>query len=505
MFCRYCGQKRSDTAKFCRRCGASTSASGRENVIQENKVKPKKKKAIPILLIAVLFVVLAMGIGAFLWLDIPGRLGGSPDDLYTEGDLSSYDSLEPDSNFCFYCPENQERLVEETNRNTKHFSEFTDIRITDFNSAMAALSEVANIIGIENPQEELLVLQEDTRMGYYVRLQQVHEGVPLNAGQIIISADENGYDQFLLSTYREIDMSVEPRVSKDEVRDAIYRYMEERYESTRVDYGEFELIVDVMRWREPVLAYRINTVGINEEGMAPRMLYVKANSGVVYYSHESMNMNTATAVTTNRQQRAIPVRGQNEYQTINAYYNNGFVELIDRQFEINGAGIIRVLVPNYGHRFDWCWAGNHSYVSWSYESDINHSAVDALANSAFVVNWFQTVLDRRLFDIWEDEDEDEDKDRKINVFVNIDGLMRTHIYLPVPVPADDYNNAFHWVTPSGKRVIGFTARLARTERPEIETAKLSEFSANLDIVGHEFMHAVVDATAVLNGNLQARS
>lgn len=88
---------------------------------------------------------------------------------------------------------------------------FTDRKITDQDSALAAIGDVAEQLGIENVSIELSNCREDTIFANtYYRFQQMYQGIPVYGRSVIVAADSNGDSISLSGNYlnaRDINTS----------------------------------------------------------------------------------------------------------------------------------------------------------------------------------------------------------------------------------------------------------------------------------------------------------
>lgn len=83
---------------------------------------------------------------------------------------------------------------------------FTDRKITDKESALEALEDVADVIGIENVQGEFVACEENAVFGNtYYRFQQEYEGIPIYGRSIVVVADKNGNSLSLSGNYLNIE------------------------------------------------------------------------------------------------------------------------------------------------------------------------------------------------------------------------------------------------------------------------------------------------------------
>ena len=107
---------------------------------------------------------------------------------------------------------------------------FTDKKITDGQSAIQAVQEVADDLGLENAADELTVKREDTvgELTYY-RLQQNYKGIPVYGSDFIVITDENGEAKGVTGNTHDIDESISltPTVTQEQVEESIRAYVNE--------------------------------------------------------------------------------------------------------------------------------------------------------------------------------------------------------------------------------------------------------------------------------------
>ncbi|MDI9242466.1 lectin-like protein [Fusibacillus kribbianus] len=94
---------------------------------------------------------------------------------------------------------------------------FTDRQITDERSAQDAVGDVAALLGIESPAEELEAADRREVLGdTYYRFRQMYHGVPVYGRSVVVSASAEGTAQMLSSGYEPLeDISVEPKLSEE--------------------------------------------------------------------------------------------------------------------------------------------------------------------------------------------------------------------------------------------------------------------------------------------------
>lgn len=165
MKCSNCGKKVKKEGTYCLSCG--------KEIMREPKVKQKlSKKAKVIISVVCSIAILISGIigGLYFYFsrnDIPT----DPDSIYVS------------------------------------FSEgFTDVTVTDENSALEAIASVADVIGIKNAEKELKISSTNTVNGdTYYRFGQYYEGISVYGRDVVIAADNDGTALALTGNFAKIE------------------------------------------------------------------------------------------------------------------------------------------------------------------------------------------------------------------------------------------------------------------------------------------------------------
>ena len=123
---------------------------------------------------------------------------------------------------------------------------FTNKKITDGRSAIKAVQEIADDLGLENATDELTVKREDTvgELTYY-RLQQNYKGIPVYGSDFIVIADENGEAKGVTGNANDIDKSISlmPTVTQEQVEASIQAHFGEESEVSVPKLSDEMLIV----------------------------------------------------------------------------------------------------------------------------------------------------------------------------------------------------------------------------------------------------------------------
>ncbi len=227
MICSKCGANNQPEAHFCEDCGAPllpareevemTKATALEPTPSPEKKKPKKKKAKAIIAI---FCVVALVVGTF------GMIH-----LFSE-DPEPLPVVDP--------------------QYTSLGEGFTDIFITNEQSAIDAVASVGELLGITNATEELKVTQTNTiGTDTYYRMQQYYNGIPVYGRNVALAADENGHALGLTANSTEIDnVNTTPTLSEQEIT----KVVKDKYGDT-VSVSNNGLVVYDLYNTAPTLAY----------------------------------------------------------------------------------------------------------------------------------------------------------------------------------------------------------------------------------------------------------
>ena len=162
--CTYCGYDVEDDSKFCHKCG--------------KKVKKKvKRNVVPLWICFTVIGILFGGLFViYLFLQQPNEM--------REDAILKLDNI-PD--------------------NYLYMDEFTDKPIVNQETALEAVEDVAEMIGIKNVNDELTIHSECTAFdNTFYRFEQEYQGIPVYGRTVIIEADKNGQSLGLSSNYYDV-------------------------------------------------------------------------------------------------------------------------------------------------------------------------------------------------------------------------------------------------------------------------------------------------------------
>ena len=166
---------------------------------------------------------------------------------------------------------------------------FTDRQITDSESAILAVKDVAVDLGLGNAVEELTPKSTNTvdNLTYY-RLQQNYQGIPVYGSTFVVVTDENGEAKGLTGNAAEIDdnISLTPTVTQEQVEASIQSYVGEGIEISIPELSDDMLVIYNFDYMidGATLAYRVYAHGITFVINAVTAEIISTNAGANSYN-----------------------------------------------------------------------------------------------------------------------------------------------------------------------------------------------------------------------------
>lgn len=193
MQCNKCGTENSDDARFCHKCGMSlvesdVSKDDAHGTHKEFKTHKPNRPIRPILVGVAIVFALCVVVGCIAVL--PSLL--RPESV-TDRMVRANGGVLPNMT----CDEDGAiRFVQ---------GRFTDRVVNDAGDAINAVSDVSELLGIEDPANQLQVTCEDEYEGItFYRFQQCHDGIPVYGRQLVLSVDANGAVTTLGGEFEEL-------------------------------------------------------------------------------------------------------------------------------------------------------------------------------------------------------------------------------------------------------------------------------------------------------------
>lgn len=167
---------------------------------------------------------------------------------------------------------------------------FTDRIVTDPASALAAIGDVADVVGIDDINAELTGCKEDTVSGNtYYRFQQVYQGIPVYGQGVVIIVDAEGNCLSLSSNISDtpnIPIS-EPSIDQKAIEDSVAKYVTHNYDLRNdkifVEQIDSEALTIYFSDGKATLAYFVNVRFNSCNNVGYYEFVVDANTGKILY------------------------------------------------------------------------------------------------------------------------------------------------------------------------------------------------------------------------------
>lgn len=160
--------------------------------------------------------------------------------------------------------------------------QFTDRKITDSDSAVKAISDVADQLGIADPEKELTVISNDSIDGYDIyRMQQYYEGYKVFGHQIIVSADKSDNAYSLFSDYTDVsNVELKTAITAQQAEQAASKYISDRFSNFQLKTDDEMFIYS----QDNIQAFCYVIEIYDDSNDAPSyLLFIDSNTGEVIF------------------------------------------------------------------------------------------------------------------------------------------------------------------------------------------------------------------------------
>jgi hypothetical protein len=296
---------------------------------------------------------------------------------------------------------------------------------------------------------------------HYYRFQYMLDDIEIYGDSVSVLADDEGNVTDLIDVEEvTIQTLEEKKITKDDAEDQAIQYMTENYGCTAesVECSDATQMYYI-KSGSAIPAYQYNTAGQTEKHqLYGKKLLVSAVDGEILSEQETICY----------AQESGSYKGQLQQQNIT--YENVFSKCTMENQDAN----ITVYQPEDEQNYFWYQVGEHYIESWGKGSaNPEATAVDASANVGKVVGFYENMVGFKALT------------GSKNVDLN-GGPINTYVNVVNPANEDtslsDPGDAFFWETPEENSLLAFTQR----------TNGNAQYSAEIDIVGHEFTHGVFE-------------
>lgn len=352
---------------------------------------------------------------------------------------------------------------------------FTERKITNPATARDAINDVADNLGIVSVEDELGTADCNTVFGdTYYSFQQMYQGIPVYGRKVIVSSNANSDAALLSSGFYPIkNLSIEPKITKDDVKKIVAGLYSD---NAVVCVGN--LVIFSLSDTEPALTWRVS---VKENG-SMETVFVSADDGkiveifsndleeseaddscftnVLFYDAENQKVESAELKIVFDDKTVVEyaedgkfVSSDNHQYTTNGYWND--ITLIDKNGEIykkNGKGEFSIYTDTDSTM--------PALTDASLEKD--NISQPAFINILGVLNFYRDVLKYDAFG---------DSNRALALVIN---------------DQNDYAAKNAWSAWGESKI--FTLIYVGSKRPP-----------TIDVLGHEYTHAVERSISHLEG------
>lgn len=259
MKCKNCGAKVNKKIQFCGNCGCEISKK------KNNKIT-KKARAV-IACVCCLVVIISGTIGGFYLKNKSNTVGN-------DADNSNYVMLNEG---------------------------FTDVKVTDEDSALAAINDVKDIIGINDVNTELKTQRVDTidETTYY-RFQQYYNDIPVCGKNINMPVYADGKVAGLTSNYYVLnnDLPTETMASNADIEKSLKKHFDNK-DIILEQLDDSQLVYYITEDNKAVLVYELN------DSVAGYTVFVDAISGEIISSNSLFSYESAEVQSEDGEVKAI--------------------------------------------------------------------------------------------------------------------------------------------------------------------------------------------------------
>ncbi len=412
MRCRNCKAQIDKKTKFCPKCGVKVKRGGRRGIA-----------------ILLTLAVIAGGVGAAGW-----KFG--------------------------ILPFQREEMAPSPEAFSFLTDGFTDRRIFDQDSALAAIGDVADQLGISDVEKEFFEDGKDTVEGNtYYRFYQQYEGIPVYGRSVVVAADADGESLVLSGNYAALeDVETEPQIGEAEALESVRLY----YDGEEIRTGVETLVIYAPDEKKPELAW---SVDVNSGGIQENCL-VSAQTGEVLHTvlmtyfadveDVERDIHVFDAQNTSSEVEKILIDSKG-----NIYEDGGatWIDKYGKPITTEGTYLNAALYDEYGNIVDTDAAvavkiRSKNPFKTIKPADTNlQKAVDTLSKVTITYEFFEEILEHHSFD---------------NSYGTIDVVINDYLN-------GDSTNSDSW----GAK--GFPIVVLRFGM---------ESSLSLDLIAHEYTHAV---------------
>lgn len=335
-------------------------------------------------------------------------------------------------------------------------------KISDESDALNALKALQGELGIADVQEEYRVSEvkelEDVTV---YEMQQYYEGIEVYGRSLMVSVDESGNLQSVNGTYEQpSNVAVEPEIQEYDAQEAVEEYLEENEDNTDTEDSESLENSYSLQSQGYVICFNENNaaeagylffVVMGQQNTPVQQIFVSGKTGEILADNSLILTEKVTGT----------LQGQRTSQTLDYDKQGDEFKLWDEERNIQVYRVTTPILRDFNQ--------DSEEVQWKSGETPDAGAVDALANLQKIYDYYQDTFGRK--GITNNEND------KLYVTVGIQDIR------------------------SGNRIVDYrdNAAMFGTDRMVIgeKSDGSATYAADLDIMGHETNHGVVNASSTL--------
>ena len=337
----------------------------------------------------------------------------------------------------------------------------------DTTQALDIVKNLAGSFGIGNVDEEYQVQDTKERGDYrYFIMQQVHKNIPVYGSTITVAAEKGGDVVNVSGSHIEIpeDAPTEAEVLVDEAKKKADEYVQSEL---KIPEGEYYLesngvVYNPTSKDNAILGYQYKVLSSSNNNSCLAVVMIDAVTGEVFCCYQRVNHEMITL-----DQPALPYLsplGQDgKALVVDVYKNsdNDYALLDDNNY-------VQVYLHDRSDKvFDYTDINELAIYSYDPNKQTpDASAIDALHNFENVSKFYSDTFSR-------------------------EGLRNDGSYLPIYVGVNDY---YSWNFQDNAAMCGGNQYMIIGTR----TGGRAEYSADIDVMGHEFTHGVIDTDSKIS-------
>ena len=163
---------------------------------------------------------------------------------------------------------------------------FTNRKIVDEKSAIDAIADVSDVLGIDDAEKEFICINKSSIEGYDVyRLQQVYEGYEVFGHQVIVTVDPDDDPYSVISDYQNVKgLDLTPKLSADKVIEKVKDQKNDFGIDDEINITKLKDVIYIYDNKYTSLGYKLRIYGKNNKSIVDIIAIFDSKDGKLLYS-----------------------------------------------------------------------------------------------------------------------------------------------------------------------------------------------------------------------------